>query len=176
MEPTPTINYDFYFNSNEWFIIISLFAGYALIFFLPKRFPLPLSLLFIIIGINSGIVFDHTISIPPFDFYDVNDSSYFELFDFLSYIQYGPYGYLFFYLHSYLKIKGYFNMLYIVVWSIIAMFTEGIATYLGVFHYKEGYVFIYSYPFYFYIQTITLILYLYIMKMTKLPEKYPPHQ
>jgi hypothetical protein len=174
MEAAPVVNYDYAFNSNEWFIIVSLLAGYGLIFLLPKRFPFPLTILFLVIGINSGILFDHTISIPPFDFYDVNDSSYFELFDFFSYLQYGPYSYLFCYLHSHLKIKGYFNMLYIVVWSIIAMFLEGIATHLGVFHYKNGYTFIYSFPFYFYTQSFTLVLYLYSMKIISIPQKYPP--
>ncbi|WP_253905472.1 hypothetical protein [Bacillus sp. THAF10] len=135
-----------------------------------------LTLLFLVIGINSGIIFDHTISIPPFDFYDVNDSTYFELFDFISYLQYGPYGYLFFYFHSLLKVKGYYNLLYIIVWSLIAMLTEGLAAYFGVFHYKKGYIFMYSFPFYFYVQSITLALYMFIMKKSFIPAKYPPHQ
>jgi hypothetical protein len=59
-----------------------------------------------------------------------------------------------------------------VVWSVIAMFVEGVATHFGVFHYKEGYIFIYSFPFYFYIQSLTLWLFTYIMKNTVLPEKY----
>lgn len=164
------VQYDSAFNSNEWFILLSLVAGYTLIMIIPKRYPPAYTLLFLFIGINSGIVFDHTISIPPFDYYDVNDSSRFEFFDFLSYIMYGPYGYLFFYLYDYLKLKGYFTFLYIIIWSIIAMFVEALATYLGVFHYKNGYQFVFSFPFYFYIQSLTLVLFKLLMK------KAPPNK
>ncbi|MGM0837069.1 MAG: hypothetical protein ACQEV7_13010 [Bacillota bacterium] len=164
------VQYDHSFNSNEWFILAGLVGGYTLILFLPKRYPPAYTLLFLFIGINSGIIFDHTISIPPFDYYDVNDSSKFEIYDFLSYIMYGPFGYLFFYIYDYLKLNGYFTFLYIVMWSIIAMFVEGLATYLGVFHYKNGYQFVFSFPFYFYIQSLTLGLFTLLMK------KAPPNK
>lgn len=165
-----TVNYDHAFNSNEWFILISIAVGYSLLFILPKRFPTTYIVLFLFIGMNSGMVFDHTISIPPFDFYDVNDSSKFEIYDFLSYIMYGPYGYFFFYLYDYLKLRRYRTMLYIISWSIAAMIVEWVAYNLGVFHYKAGYKFIYSFPFYFFVQSVTLALFNLIMK------KAPPNK
>ena len=163
----PITNYDNAFNANEWFIIVTLILGYGLVLFLPKKYPTHLTILFLIIGMNSGVLFDHTISIPPFDFYDVNDSSFFEPFDFLSYIMYGPFAYLFFYFHKVWKIHGYMNLFYITMWSAVSMFMEGTATHFGVFHYKEGYRFEFSLPFYPYIQSVTLILYLFIMKNIK---------
>ncbi|WP_078378543.1 hypothetical protein [Sutcliffiella halmapala] len=172
METSPTIVYDYFFNANEWFILITLIGGFGLVLILPKQFPLSHTLLFLLIGMNSGVVFDHTISIPPFDFYDVNDSSYFELYDFLSYIMYGPFAYFFFYFYQKWKIKGYLTMLYIIMWSIVAMFVEGLAAHFGVFHYKGGYIFIYSFPFYFLIQSLTLWLFTYIMKQSTVPAKY----
>jgi hypothetical protein len=65
--------------------------------FFAKTVPLSLSIMYFIVGIFMGVLFDHTSSIEPFDYYDVNDSSRYEFFDFMSYIMYGPFTYLIIY-------------------------------------------------------------------------------
>jgi hypothetical protein len=82
--------------------------------FFAKTVPLSLSIMYFIVGIFMGVLFDHTSSIEPFDYYDVNDSSRYEFFDFMSYIMYGPFTYLIIYFYDKLNIKGYKNLLYIL--------------------------------------------------------------
>jgi len=155
------IVYDQKFNSNEWFIIASLIIGVILVWKLPKRFPIKESLVYFIGFVFIGMVFDHTIGIKPFDYYDVNDSSSYELMDFLSFLTFGPFGYLYIYFYDFFKIKNPYSTIYIFLWAIISLVTENIAQILGVYHYKNGYTIYYSFPIY----LLTLTSYLYLYKL-----------
>jgi len=153
------IIYDQNFNSNEWFIIVALTIGVILVWKLPKRFPIKESLIYLIYFIFLGMIFDHTISIEPFDYYDVNDSSSYQLMDFLSYISYGPFGYLYIYFYDFFKIKDSLNTIYIFLWAMSALVTEYFAHAVGVYHYRNGYEIYYSFPIYLLVLTSHLCLY-----------------
>lgn len=154
-----TIVYDRGFNGNEWYIISTLVISSIIIFFTPKAFTLLESIAYYLFGIFTGMFFDHTISVPPWDFYDVNDLSKYEFFDFLSYIMYGPYSYFFIYLHFKLNVKGYMNILYISLWTIFSLLTEWIALKIGIFHYNKGYSIYWSPMVYVFFQTLQVMLY-----------------
>ncbi|WP_456275282.1 hypothetical protein [Bacillus sp. AK128] len=160
--------YDQHFNANEWFVLVVLILMYLTIFLLPKRFPLSVSIIFTLLGFYLGLVADHSIAIPPFDFYDVNDNSSYEFFDFLTYVMYGPYGYLFLYFYHAFNIKGYKVIFYIIFWSLLGMLLEYIGVRLGVFHYNQGYKFLFSFPIYLSLQSITLAYYHALLKKSDL--------
>jgi hypothetical protein len=155
--------YENQFDANEWYVIVSILVMYGLLFLLPKRFSLATSVTFVVLGIYIGMVSDHTLSIPPLDFYDVNDNSSYQLIDFLTYVMYGPYAYLFLYIYDRFKIMKFKIMLYVIVWTIISVIFEYFAMKLAVFHYKNGYEIIFSIPIYLFIQSFT-ILYFHIFK------------
>lgn len=150
------IVYDQKFNSNEWFVIITLIIGVILVWKLPKRFSIKQSLVYFIGFVFLGLVFDSTVGIEPIDYYDVIDKSSYELMDFVSYLSYGPFGYL----YDYFKIENKYNTIYVLLWTIISVVTEYFAHVFGVFHYKNGYEIYYSFPIY----LLILMSYLYLYK------------
>jgi len=164
------IIYDRKFNSNEWFVITSLIIGIILVWKLPKRFSIKESLVYLIYFVFVGMIFDHTIAIEPFDYYDVNDSSAYQLMDFLSYLTFGPFGYLYIYFYDFFKMKNRYNTFYIFLWTMSALLMEYVAHALGVYHYKNGYEIYYSFPIY--LAMLSSLLYLYkLLNLKKANEK-----
>lgn len=149
--------YDHHFNLNEWFIIGGLIIGISIMLFLPKRFPRNTSILFFTCGVYSGFFFDHSLSVQPVSFYDVNDSSSYQFMDFLSYLSYGPISYFFFYFYDRLRPSS--SLFYILIWSLISIVLEGCAVKAGVFHYRFGYKLYYSFPIYLLVKSCWLYLY-----------------
>jgi hypothetical protein len=153
------IVYDTSFNSNEWFTLTLIFSLFFIIFKLPKRFPITSSLTFYMFGMFIGTVADHTISIESFDFYDVNDTSKFSFTDFMTYVMYGPFAYLFCYIYDKYSTLQHHTILYILIWSLVAVAFEFIGTELGVYHYKNGYQLFFSFPIYLVVQTLNIFIY-----------------
>lgn len=153
------VNYDSHFNANEWFVIAMIVLGLLMILVLPKKFTPVQTLFTLLIGITFGLIFDQTIGIPPFDFYDVGDSSKHQLFDIFSYAMYAPFGYLFIYLSKWLRLKGFYLIPYIVIWSLLSIGIEWLSLLVGVFHYKHGYRLIFSIPIYLFLQSIHYLLF-----------------
>lgn len=153
------IVYDQKFNQNEWFVIISLAAGLILFWRLKSRFTTKEVIVYFLFSFYMGIVLDHSISVNPFDFYDVNDNSSYQFIDFLTYLMYGPFGYIFIFCYDYFKIKSQYSPLYILVWVFISIGMEFFAQSLGVYHYKNGYEIFYSFPVYLLVFSIGLCLY-----------------
>ncbi|TJY42616.1 hypothetical protein E5161_07115 [Cohnella pontilimi] len=147
------IVYDNRFNTNEWFIIGGLCVGMALVIFLPKRFPTKNTIVYFMCGVYSGFFFDHSLSVEPVSYYDVNDKSAFQFMDFLSYLSYGPMSYLFFYIYDRIRPKPSHIPLYILIWSLTAVGLEWLAVRTGVFHYLHGYKLAYSFPIYLIVQS-----------------------
>lgn len=164
------IIYDTHFNLNEWLIIIGFFVGYLTLFILPKRFPLKVTFVFVICGIYSGFFYDHSLSVEPVDFYDVNDRSQYQFIDFISYLMYGPWSYLFFYLWDCIQFKFRFATIYIFVWGVISLGLEKVAVLCGVYHYKNGYELSTSFPIYLLTFSIWSVLY-YYFKIKQANEK-----
>jgi hypothetical protein len=153
--------YDNHFNANEWFEIIGFCIGYLVLFILPRRFPLKITFVFVICGIYSGFFFDHSISIEPVDFYDVNDRSQYEIMDFISYLKFGPWSYLFFYIWDWLQFRFRFGPLYIFIWGLSSLGLEKLAVLCHVYHYKNGYGIMDSFPLYLLTLSIWSVLYYY---------------
>lgn len=153
------IIYDTGFNGNEWFVIAMLAAGVIAISILPKRFTAAQAVFNLLIGVVLGLMFDHTIAIPPFDLYDVGDESTYQLFDIFSYSMYAPYGYLFIYMYKRWRINSFYTIPYILVWSTLSIGIEWLGLQFGVFHYKNGYQLMYSIPIYLFLQSIHILLF-----------------
>lgn len=160
-----TVVYEKSFDGNEWFVIINLITLNIFVWVIPKIFSVLEGISHYIFGIFIGMFYDHTISVRPWDFYDVNDSSAYQVIDFLSYIMYGPFSYFFVYLYVKLRIKGGFkHILYILTWTCISMLAEWIGVKIGLFHYNKGYKMYWSFPIYLTAQSMQLIYY-HIIKM-----------
>lgn len=156
------IIYDQEFNQNELFVFALLLIGILLVWKVPKRFPAQEGMIYFLYSVFFGIVFDHSISIEPFDYYDVNDSSYYQILDFMTYFMYGSFAYLYIYIFDYLKIRLKYVPVYILIWALISTAIELLAVHLGVFHYKNGYMIYYSFSIYLLIFVPNLCLYFYL--------------
>lgn len=154
-----TTVYDNQFNGNEWFVLGLMVVGFAAIWLLPRIFS-PLQMIFnMLIGITFGLMFDHTIAVPPLDLYDLGDNSSYEMFDLFSYMMYAPYGYLFIYGIKRFRIHGIMTIGYIVLWTGAAIMIEWWGVKVGLFHYNNGYRLAYSIPIYLILQSIHLGMY-----------------
>ncbi|WP_442595596.1 hypothetical protein [Neobacillus sp. D3-1R] len=158
------IIYEKSFDTNEWFIIISLIALNTLILITPKLFSFVEGLVYYLFGVFFVTFFDHTLSVIPWDYYDVNDNSKFQFMDLLSYIMNGPYAYFFVYLYSKLKIHDFTTIPYLVVWSGFSVLLEWVGLNIGLFHYDKGYSLRWSFPIYMTVQMILIFLHLKIKK------------
>jgi hypothetical protein len=154
-----TVVYEKAFDANEWFTIGSLLLLNILIWITPKRFSLLEGMGHYVFGIFISMFFDHTISVKPWDFYDVNDSSAYQVTDFMSYLMFGPYSYFFIYFYLKFRIAGFMNILYILVWACSALFMEWVGIQVGLFHYDKGYKMYWSFPIYLSILSIQMIYY-----------------
>ncbi|WP_462411585.1 hypothetical protein [Neobacillus sp. Marseille-QA0830] len=155
------------FDQNEWFIILWLVISCTIVWFLPKRYPLSITILMMVYSATVARFSDHLLSIPQSDLYDVMDGPKFELFDLFSYALYAPFGYLFVYFFERLNIKGLWIAVYIVICSFGGTGFEWIAKYFNVFTYK-GWLISYSFTVYLIVQTFTVLFYKYIKYVHKI--------
>jgi hypothetical protein len=154
-----TIVYEHSFDINEWYVILCVIILSLIVVLLPKIFSLLEGIAHYSYGIFIGMFFDHTVSVSPWDFYDVNDTSKYQLLDFLSYIMYGPYSYFFIYLYVKLNIRGFMNIVYVVLWACFSILMERIALKIDLFHYEKGYSTYWSIPIYLTAQTLQIVFY-----------------
>lgn len=151
--------YDSQLNYNELFILLTLVAGYTMLLLLPKRFSRSQTLLAVTLGIYLVLFFDNVLCVRPFDFYDINDSSQIEPWDYLSQLMFGPFAYFFFYGCSMLRQTRYAYFIYTSVWALAAIFCEAIAWHTGVYNYRRHYQILYSLPIYLLVLSLSLIIY-----------------
>ncbi|MCM2533115.1 hypothetical protein NDK43_12830 [Neobacillus pocheonensis] len=156
--------YDHHLNLNEWFVLALIIGGFSVIYYLPKFFPIITMIYGLLVGPFLGLVFDHSLAVPPVDLYDVGDDSKYELFDLLSYMMYSPFGYLFIYFYEKFHLKGLMNVLYILFWTILSIALEWVCVEVGVFHYKNGYRLAYSIPVYLFILSEHLFVFQYFFR------------
>lgn len=157
-----TIYYSYHFGKNEIYVFFLLASGIALMMICRKVFPIKKTMIFFLYSVFMGLLLDHCISIPPLDYYDVNDTSGFDFMDFLTYIMYGPYGYFFAYFYERLHIKTKLAPLYILAWACSSLLAEYLGILMGVFHYKYGYHIYYSLPIYLIVLSLQLSLYFFL--------------
>lgn len=165
------IIYDSSFNKNEIFILVLLTAGLILVWKLKKIFSFKEGLIYFLFGVFIGLLADHTISIKPIDYYDVNDSNAFQFMDFLTYVMYGPYSYAFAHFYRRFKVKLSYTPLYILLWSLFSLFAEFVSKSVGIFHYKNGYTIYYSFPIYLLTFSIEICLYRFFTNKKTLQDK-----
>jgi len=151
--------YEHSFNINEWFVLLTTLVLTVLVMILPKIFSRLESIAYFIYGIFIGMFFDHTISVPPINFYDVNDNSSYQVIDFMSYIMYGPYSYLFMYFYVKLKIHRFTTIVYVIGWTSVSILMEWIGLQIGLYHYNHGYQLYHSIPIYLFVQTLQIIIF-----------------
>lgn len=150
------------FDANEWFLIVSLLCVVVFASLLPRRFPGIVTIVFLSIGFGISMCADFFFAPPPNDFYDVNDSKYYELFEIPFYYLYAPFAYLFVYFFDKWRVQGLFVTLYVLIWSAVGTGFEALAVYFHVFRYKTWRL-EYSWVFYLAVQSFYLLLY-YIIK------------
>lgn len=168
------IVYDTHFNLNEWFNVILFTAGYGFLFLTHRRFPPKHTLVYVLYGIAAVTLFDHTLSVAPFDFYDVNDTSRFQWMDFLNYLGFGPISYLYVFLFErFLGGKLRLAAFYILAWSLIGVAMEILGLSIGLYHHKNGYTPAYSFSIYLATQSVCLLLFYYLQNDRRKTDKSP---
>lgn len=151
--------YERAFDLNEWFVILSVLVLFFLLFSLPKIFSTLETIGYSLFGLFLGMFSDQTLSVSAWDFYDVNDTAAYQGIDFLSYVMYCPYSYFFVYIYVKLNIKGFYSILYIVIWTVVSMVMEWIGTKIGLYHFDKGYSMVWSVPIYLLFQSMLLTYY-----------------
>ncbi|MDC3414997.1 hypothetical protein NC797_15270 [Aquibacillus sp. 3ASR75-11] len=149
------------FDQNEWFLIVMIILSYTVVFLMPKRIPWSQFILVMLLSVMIARLSDHLLASPSVDLYDINDTGKYDLFDFVTYLLYAPFSYLFIYFYDRFNIRGIGIVLYIVVCSFLGMLFEMTNALFEVFHYK-GWSAVYSFSVYLVSQSITLLLFSYI--------------
>ncbi|WP_108669922.1 hypothetical protein [Peribacillus acanthi] len=152
------------FDENEWFVIILLIVSVLIIRKLPRKFPKSITILLLLFPTASARLIDKFLSAPDKDFYDVFDTSAFELFDLLSYAMYAPFGYFFIYIYDYFKPKGGKLVFFIIGSSFFAIGFEWITHQFHLFEYKN-FTFTQAFVFYMGSQISTVLFYHFILKL-----------
>jgi hypothetical protein len=147
------------FDKNEVYILIMLVITYAAFFMFPKRLPRNITLLFLVWGFVSSTLFDFTIGGGLLDFYKVNDSNKYELFDLLTYFLFATFGYFFVYFYERFGINKKRFIFYVLGWTIVGLVMETVSIWMGVTHYQHGYKLSYSLAVFLVVQTTTGLYY-----------------
>lgn len=165
------------FDSNEWFIVVSLIASYSLFFPLRKKMPATIVVLTLCFGIIAAKMMNATIGVPPFDYYDNNDKPELGLADVALHFLYAPVAYFFVVIYDHWRFRGISLVLYIAGASLLGVGVEWLADQCGVFQYKR-WTKIQSYTVYMIFQC-TLLLFFVVLKKhfarTKRPD-LPPQE
>ncbi|WP_028608478.1 hypothetical protein [Paenibacillus harenae] len=153
------------FDANEWFILIVSVVTWGMFMLLPRR--LSYVSLFIVWLFNGLLAFtaDFSIGVKPFDLYDFGDRPEFEWFDIILYLfTYPPSQFLMLHFYSKWKPAGWLLFGYLLLFSVVTLALEGIATYwFHVFTYN-GWKLYYSAPAYLVIYTLNLFVFRYVQR------------
>ncbi|OLS33688.1 hypothetical protein [Bacillus sp. MRMR6] len=147
------------FDKNEIYILVSLVVAYGAFFFLPKRLPREITIMFLVWGFASSTLFDFTIGGGLLDFYKVNDSNKYELSDLLTYFLFAPISYFFIYFYERFKINKNRFIFYILGWALVGLGMEVVSRWMGLTHYQKGYDIEYSFVVFLVVQTTTALYY-----------------
>lgn len=151
------------FDSNEWYIIITILVTYTIIFLLPKRFPQTISLLVLLFSMTYAQVLDHVLAGKGLDLYDINDSEKYEWMDLVAWFLYPPFGYVYVYYYDKWKIRKTGIFWYIIIWTFIAVGVEALSLKFHYFNYHDWKL-IYSVPVYLITLGIFLLFFILINK------------
>ncbi|WEG14707.1 hypothetical protein PU629_10310 [Pullulanibacillus sp. KACC 23026] len=127
------------FDKNEIYILVLLIVAYGAFFLFPKKLPRDVTLLFLLWGFASSTFYDFTIGGGLLDFYKVNDSNRYELFDLLTYFSFSTFSYFYVYFYELFKIKKFKFIAYVIGWAIVGLLMERLSIWMGVIHLQHGY-------------------------------------
>jgi hypothetical protein len=147
------------FDTNDYFIIVSILVLYAIMYFLPKRLPVSTTILLMLFGTTIPMVLDNAIGSHAIDLYDIMDGPAYSVMDYFVYFLYAPFAYFFIYFYVCFRVKGFGNAFYIMLFSLIGIAFEWICVQAGVFQYKNTYNTYYSFPIYLMAQTGLILFY-----------------
>ncbi|MBD0378879.1 hypothetical protein [Paenibacillus sedimenti] len=160
------------FDLNDYFLISCIIVAYGVIYFMPRRFSVSISLLLLIFGSTVASMLDNSIGGGIFDLYDIMDGPAYSVMDLVAYLLYAPFGYLLIYFYDLFQIKGMKTIGYIALCSLISVIFEWICVQAGVFTYKNSYMIYYSFCIYLFTQSCTILFYRFIAeKRTFISEK-----
>lgn len=149
------------FDESEWLVLITL-AGLLFAYYkLPRIFPLPITITIWFFFILMERIYDKILGTPTnFDFYDSMDTGKYDLFDFIMLsFNFPLYGYLFCYFYARLSIRGKWNVLYVLGWSVISTLSELLSAAMHVYNYKNGWNIFHSFLCYLTIFPIAIVFY-----------------
>ncbi|MGJ9384901.1 hypothetical protein [Salipaludibacillus sp. CF4.18] len=147
------------FDKNEIYILSMLIIAYGAFFLFPKKLPRDVTLMFLVWGFAYSTLFDFTIGGSLLDFYKVNDSNKYELFDLLTYFSFATFSYFFIYFYERLKIDKKKFLFYVIGWTIIGLVMERVSIWMEVIQYQNGYKQYYSLIVFLVVQTVTGLYY-----------------
>ncbi|HSU79468.1 MAG TPA: hypothetical protein VLK78_03565 [Candidatus Angelobacter sp.] len=127
------------FDKNEIYILVQLIVAFGAFFLFPKRLPRSQTLLFLLWGFTFSTLYDFTIGGGLLDFYKVNDSNRYELFDLLTYFSFSTFSYFFVYFYKVLRINKKKFIFYVLGWTVIGIVMERVSLWMGVIHLQHGY-------------------------------------
>ncbi|WP_026702752.1 hypothetical protein [Salibacterium aidingense] len=162
------------FDKNEISIFIMMAAAYTAFFLLSKKFSRPVTLLFLLWGYTIGVVFDFTIGGGFIDFYKLNDTQNYELFDFLYYSLFAPAAFFFVYVYELLQIKKSF-IWYIIGWALLGTGMQWPFAWLGIIDFQNGYQPVYSFPVFLTTLTVTGFYYERVRSTFEVPPSKEEH-
>lgn len=151
------------FDSNEWFIIIALIFTYLMVWLLPKQFPTSITILMLMYGATFARMTDRILGAKPYQLYDMNDTSKFDLMDLLTWCLYPSFGYFFLYLYDKWNLRGVATVIYIVLFAFFSIGFEWTTVKVGIFKYKDWKL-SYSYPTYLIVLSSYLLFYHFLYK------------
>ncbi len=158
------------FDENEWFVIIVTLLSYSVLLLIPKHLPKSIMIMVMLFSSTVARLFDHLLSSPKLNLYDLMDAPKYEVFDLLTYLLYPPFAYVFIYLFNKLKIRGFWIVLYILLWSIVGTMFEWLTVIFGIFNYNNWKL-SYSFTVYLIVQSLTLLFFQYLIHVHALDRK-----
>jgi hypothetical protein len=138
-----------HFDANEGLATVIMVILLFLLCVLPKRIPLPVTLLIMIFNSYLGRAMDNILAIDyPFNLYDTMDTPTYDLYDFLLYtIVFPLYGYFYVYFYHKYPLRGVYQVIHIVIWSAASVLFEALGHLLSIFQYNNWHL-SYSLPIY----------------------------
>lgn len=144
-----------HFDKNEISLLIILAVTYIAYFLLKRRVNRQVRILGLLWGITIGILFDFTIGGGLMDFYKINDSNHYEVSDIFYYLDFGPFGFFFFYFYELLNINKKTFIYFTVGGALVGVAAQWLFTWLDIITLQKGYHLVYSFPVFLVVLTAT---------------------
>ena len=122
------------------------------------------TILIMLYGVTVASFWDNSFGTKPLDFYDIMDGPVYDVMDFFVYFLYPPFAYFFIYAYQFFNFKVLGTVMYIIIFSLLAILFERVLTSLHVFTYKNGFNIYFSFCIYLVTQSGLLV---YVKQLNK---------